>query len=138
MTADPPPPAVLRKRAGSVLVRVAYGWAMVVALLMLSFLPLGSPAPEDWGAMVRLGLIAVGSAVLLSTSTRWQPLRRPLAVALGGYALLLGIELLATALSFGMDQTGPAMLSFLLVGTLHVALIAGAVRVWREAPVART
>ena len=86
--------------------------------------------------MVRLGMIMTGSAVLLVRPRRCQPLRRPLAIALGGYALLMGIEMLVTILALGRERIGPeVLLSYLLVGTMFAALIAGGVRVWREPPV---
>ena len=127
------PAASVRTRTRSV--RAALTWAIVVALYMFLSLPLLSPATmgrREWvSALTLLALLTVSIGGIVAINRHPRLVTGLLALS-GVYALFVLLKLIGALIGPGSPPAvGPAIaLSFLLAGSMCVALISASLLAW--------
>jgi hypothetical protein len=120
----------LRRRVR--VVRVASGWALLIGFYLLMALPLfGTMTLFAWEAFARLTFIVVSAACGLFVPLRAPKLTAILLVVAAVTATVVPFRILTTIVSDAGVILGPGMtLSFLMAGSLWLALVAAAILAW--------
>jgi len=124
------PGSDVRRRVRAV--RIASACALLIGLYLLLALPLfGSMTLIEWAALARLTMMVVGAACGLFAISRTPKLTAILLAVSAAIATLFPASILGAIVSDTGVVLGPAMtLSFLMAGSLWLALVAAAVLAW--------